>query len=71
MSTYNDLHGEDGENSSKGSDSGTDSDEVPGKELTEAELEKDQPPADPFALLLPPTIVGFRFHDKKWSQFLA
>ncbi|KAL1618318.1 hypothetical protein SLS54_007295 [Diplodia seriata] len=32
------------------------------------ELEGDKMPDDTFALLLPPTIQGFGFHDKKWKN---
>lgn len=35
-------------------------------------LEKQEiPPADPFLLLLPNTIRGYGFHDKKWSKYLV
>lgn len=28
----------------------------------------EEPPDDPFVLLLPPSVKGFGFHDKKWSE---
>jgi hypothetical protein len=31
----------------------------------------EDPPEDPFLLLLPATIRGYRFHDKKWSAFFS
>ena len=39
------------------------------KDLDREAIESDQPPADPFALLLPATIRGYGLHDKKWSKF--
>jgi len=30
----------------------------------------EDPPTDPFLILLPATIRGFRFHDKKWSALI-
>ena len=42
---------------------------------TDAEMEeqgiqmsRDDPPLDPFCLLLPSTMPGYAFHDKKWSK---
>jgi hypothetical protein len=32
-------------------------------------MESDIPPPGPFTLLLPANILGFGFHDKKWSMF--
>lgn len=29
---------------------------------------RDEPPCDNFLLLLPPTLLGFGMHDKKWSE---
>jgi hypothetical protein len=31
-------------------------------------FEKDSPPNDPFLLLLPNSILGYGFHDKKWRK---
>jgi hypothetical protein len=31
-------------------------------------MENDEPPKGPFCLLLPATILGYGFHDKKWSK---
>ncbi len=31
-------------------------------------MESDEPPDDSFVLLLPAEILGFGFHDKKWSK---
>jgi hypothetical protein len=30
-------------------------------------MDQEEPPKGPFLLLLPPTILGFGFHDRKWS----
>lgn len=38
-------------------------------DLDQDTLKSDQPPADPFVLLLPATIRGYGLHDKKWSEF--
>jgi hypothetical protein len=40
-----------------------------GEELDEESMRAEEPPADPFVLLLPATIRGFGFHNKKWSKF--
>lgn len=69
MSTYTDLHGdvarparENQSETEKGSvEEGT-------RYLGEDEMERSTPPSGPFVLMLPPTIIGFRFHDKKWSK---
>jgi hypothetical protein len=29
-----------------------------------------EPPAEPFLVLLPPTIRGYGFHDKKWRMLI-
>jgi hypothetical protein len=31
---------------------------------------QEHPPAEPFLVLLPATVRGFRFHDKKWSSLI-
>jgi len=36
------------------------------KETLPADI--DSPPNEDFLLLLPPTIRGYGFHDKKWSK---
>jgi hypothetical protein len=41
---------------------------APREELSDAEMYADAPPAEPFALLLPPSIRGYGFHNKKWSR---
>lgn len=35
-------------------------------DLPESTFESDTPPEDPFVLLLPATMKGFKMHDKKW-----
>ena len=37
-------------------------------ELGPAAMDDDEPPGGPFTLLLPASILGFGFHDKKWSK---
>jgi hypothetical protein len=32
------------------------------------DMNSDEPPGGPFCMLLPPTILGYGFHDKKWSM---
>lgn len=61
MATYNELHGEDDQakKDSRRDDLGVEA------------MRKDDPPAGPFILMLPPTIPAFRFHDKKWRKFPA
>jgi hypothetical protein len=34
------------------------------------DMGSDDPPSEPFCILLPPTILGYGFHDKKWSENL-
>jgi hypothetical protein len=36
--------------------------------LSEEALQAPDPPEGSFALMLPPTIKGFGFHNKKWSK---
>jgi len=31
-------------------------------------MDSDSPPDDEFAIQLPPRILGFGLHDKKWSE---
>ena len=46
--------------------------EVPGPrhELAESEMRAEGLPAEPFVLLLPATISGYGFHNKKWSEYI-
>lgn len=37
-------------------------------DLGQEAMDYDRPPGGPFALLLPANILGFGFHDKKWSK---
>lgn len=37
-------------------------------DLGQDAMEYNNPPEGPFALLLPANILGFGFHDKKWSK---
>ncbi|KAL2799686.1 P-loop containing nucleoside triphosphate hydrolase protein [Aspergillus keveii] len=37
--------------------------------LSKDEHDQEQPPDQPFQILLPATIPGFGFHDKKWISF--
>lgn len=55
MNTYKVMHGdEEGSN--------------PRDELPENEMRAETLPAEPFVLLLPATIRGYGFHNKKWSK---
>jgi hypothetical protein len=38
------------------------------EELDENSMRTDALPAEPFVLLLPATIRGYGFHNKKWSK---
>jgi hypothetical protein len=40
------------------------------EELDEDSMRTDDLPAEPFVLLLPATIPGYGFHNKKWSKYL-
>ncbi|KAI4681791.1 uncharacterized protein J4E84_007387 [Alternaria hordeiaustralica] len=40
-------------------------------ELSSEELENDEPPGGAFTLMLPPTIKGYGFHNKKWNTLLV
>lgn len=54
MATYNLMHNND--------------EPIPERaELDEEAMLAKDPPDDAFALLLPATIKGFGFHNKKWS----
>lgn len=37
-------------------------------DLSDEAMNAEKPPGTPFLLLLPPTILGFHMHDKKWSK---
>ena len=45
---------------------------VPKDEMLDdgVDIDSDEPPKYPFCMLLPPTMLGYAFHDKKWSKFL-
>jgi SpoVK/Ycf46/Vps4 family AAA+-type ATPase len=47
----------------------TNADHEAHQELDPAAMDNDDPPADPFPLLLPAKIRGYGFHDKKWSEW--
>jgi hypothetical protein len=32
------------------------------------DMNSDEPPEGTFCTLLPPTMLGYGFHDKKWSM---
>lgn len=40
-------------------------------DLGQQAMVNDEPPEDPFVLLLPANILGFGFHDKKWSKAMV
>lgn len=46
-----------------------DDDPITKSELSDAVLESDVPPGGPFTLMLPATIKGYGFHNKKWSMY--
>lgn len=55
--TYKLMHGE-----------GDDEENMEDRELLdEGRMSTEEPPEDPFVLLLPATIRGYGFHNKKWS----
>ncbi|KAB2573618.1 Lon protease [Lasiodiplodia theobromae] len=39
--------------------------------LSAEEIRKEHPPGDDFPLLLPATVLGYGFHDKKWRSLLV
>jgi hypothetical protein len=41
------------------------------KELSKEDMNAEALPAEPFVLLLPATIRGYGFHNKKWSMRLV
>jgi hypothetical protein len=53
--TYKMMHGSTGDTSKR-------------DELEEREMDGENPPEEPFILLLPATIKGFGLHNKKWSK---
>ena len=38
-----------------------------GDQQSRINMDSDEPPEGVFRSLLPPTVLGFGFHDKKWS----
>lgn len=32
-------------------------------------MDSEEPPTGVFCILLPPTMLGYGFHDKKWSTY--
>jgi hypothetical protein len=61
MATYKLMHGDEHE----------DQEPAEGRtELGDDEMSCDDVPPEPFALLLPATVRGFGFHNKKWSMQL-
>jgi len=56
METYQQMHGQGA------------MDQLPERdELSQDGMDKDQPPDEYFSMLLPAEILGFGFHDRKWS----
>jgi hypothetical protein len=45
----------------------SDDEQISHSEISEETLKAANPPEGSFALMLPPTIRGFGFHNKKWS----
>ena len=60
IKTHKELHAKEQGNDGPGQDD-------LGKEL----MDSDTPPEDPFVLLLPPKILGYGLHDKKWRSLLV
>ncbi|KAL8366108.1 hypothetical protein RB595_004739 [Gaeumannomyces hyphopodioides] len=60
MATYHDLH-------NNQQDESADLRDDLGKDM----MESSQPPKDPFVLLLPSKMLGFRLHDRKWRTLLV
>lgn len=56
MYTYRQMHSKEAELPAQQDDLGSDA------------MEREEPPVDPFLLLLPAEIPGFSFDDKKWSE---
>ncbi|KAL2170510.1 hypothetical protein VTG60DRAFT_4796 [Thermothelomyces hinnuleus] len=61
MATYKELHAKEQQYGA------AESRDDLGKEA----IESDTPPQDPFVLLLPPKILGYGLHDKKWRSLLV
>ena len=57
IATYRELHSKE-------------HDRTPGlrDDLGEEAMGRDETPSGPFVMLLPPKILGFGLHDKKWSK---
>jgi len=49
---------------------GRDDDPTSKSGLSSEELKKDEPPGGAFTLMLPATMKGYGFHNKKWSTFI-
>ncbi|KAI1739152.1 AAA family ATPase [Xylaria scruposa] len=60
ISTYKELHDKDKDQAVKARD-----------DLGEKAMNCQEPPEDPFLLLLPPKILGFGLHDKKWKNLFV
>jgi len=56
METYHQSH-------SKDEDSGQQQ-----KQMEIVDMDRDEPPSEEFAIMLPPRILGLSLHDKKWSE---
>lgn len=39
--------------------------------LSSLAMDREEPPEDPFVLLLPASVKGFGFHDKKWRKCIT
>lgn len=37
--------------------------------ISAEEMREEHPPGDDFPLLLPATVLGYGFHDKKWRTY--
>ncbi|KAF2833898.1 P-loop containing nucleoside triphosphate hydrolase protein [Ophiobolus disseminans] len=61
MTTYKLMHGDEGDEEPP----------APRNELPEHEMRAEVYPAEPFILLLPATVRGYGFHNKKWSRLLV
>jgi hypothetical protein len=36
--------------------------------LSDEQMQRTEPPADPFIFLLPANILGYGFHNEQWSE---
>jgi hypothetical protein len=55
MATYRYMHSEDDEVTKQ-------------SEISDEQFKSSEPPEGSFALMLPATIKGYGFHNKKWGQ---